>query len=175
MSAFTRYAEARGSIAEGAAAVYDFLDDQANLSAHMSKSSGMMLGSSMNIRMEADHTRNVGSRFGFTGHVLGIPLAVEEIVTGREPPMEKTWETTSEPRLWVIGRYAMGFELTAQGKAQSDLRVYIHYDLPAQGVARVLGHLFGRFYAKWCTHLMVSDAQKHFAGQPGEGLKTANA
>jgi hypothetical protein len=156
------FAEAKGRIGASAATVFDFLDDQANLSAHMSKPSGMMMGTTMDIHMEADHTRSVGSRFGFTGRVLGVPLAVEEVVTSRTVPSGKTWETTSEPLLWVIGAYAMGFELNPQGSS-CELRVFIRYAHPEAPVSRVLGVLFGWLYARWCTRQMVRDAQAHFA------------
>ena len=164
MRAYPNFAETQGKIDAPLVDVFAFLDDQANLSAHMSKPSVMMLGSTMNIHMEPDHTRRVGSRFGFTGRVLGIPLAVDEVVTAREPPLSKSWETTREPQLWVIGSYEMGFELTAE-QSQTGMRVHIGYDLPASGLPRVLGRLFSRCYAKWCTGQMVSDARKHFSGQ----------
>lgn len=166
MGGYAKYTEASGVIGASPTAIYEFLDDQSNLSAHMRQSSGMMLGSSMDIHMEADHTRRVGSRFGFTGRVLGVPLGVEEVVTSREPPFSKTWETIREPRLWVIGRYMMGFELSPRGTAGTTLRVYIRYDLPVGRFTRLLGHMFGRFYAAWCTRQMVVDAQKHFDHQP---------
>lgn len=161
MSEYSGFAETRGSVDAPLATLFEFLDDQANLSAHMGKSSGMMLGSTMDIHMAPDHTRRVGSAFGFTGHVLGVRLKVDEVVTSREPPTRKAWETTAEPTLWVIGRYQMGFELTPDGRS-SKLRVYIRYDLPGTGLPWLLGRLFGRIYAAWCTGQMVSDAQKHF-------------
>lgn len=173
MGDYARYHEASGLIGASPSAIYEFLDDQANLSAHMRRSSGMMLGSSMDIHMEADHTRRVGSRFGFTGRIFGIPLSVEEVVTVREPPISKTWETTAEPNLWVIGRYTMGFALTPTGGAGTTLRVYIRYDLPAGGFTRLLGRIFGGLYAAWCTGQMVVDAQRHFR-QPADPLKAAH-
>lgn len=166
MSNYAKYAETSGLIEASPKLIYEFLDDQANLSAHMRQSSGMMFGASMDIHMEADHTRSVGSKFGFTGRVLGVPLSVEEVVASREPPFSKTWETIREPRLWVIGRYMMGFELSPRGTAGTTLRVYIRYDLPVGRFTRLLGHMFGGFYADWCTRQMVVDAQKHFDHQP---------
>lgn len=162
-----RFAESTGLVQGSAEDIFAFLDDQSNLSAHMSQSSGMMLGARMDIIMPTDRTRKVGSRFGFTGSVLGIPLAVDEVVTAREPPHRKTWETTVEPRLWVIGAYRMGFELSKAGTATTTLRVYIHYRNPVYGIGRLLGPLLGSFYARWCTAKMVSDARAHFAHQVG--------
>ncbi|AWC23703.1 hypothetical protein ASC75_08055 [Aminobacter sp. DSM 101952] len=175
MGRYAKYAETNGLIEASPTAIYEFLDDQSNLSAHMRQSSGMMLGSSMDIHMEPDQARHVGSRFGFTGRILGIPLSVEEVVTGREPPISKTWETTAEPRLWVIGRYMMGFELAPTAEAGTILRVYIRYDLPAGGFTRLLGRVFGGIYAAWCTRQMVVDAQKHFDHQPVKPLKTTHS
>ena len=80
----------------------------------------------------------------------------------REPPMRKSWETVGEPRLLVIGPYRMRFDLRPEGTS-SQLRVAIDYDFPANGISRLLGRLFGRSYAKWCTRQMVRDAHHSFA------------
>jgi hypothetical protein len=90
-------------------------------------------------------------------------LSVDEVVASREPPVGKSWETIGEPRLWVIGRYRMGFELSPK-PAGTTLRVFIEYLRPASGLPRLLGRFFGGTYARWCTRQMVTDAQKHFAG-----------
>ena len=99
-----------------------------------------------------------------SGRVFGIQLSVEEIVNERNPPYRKTWETTSPPRLLVIGHYRMGFEITPQGNA-SEFRVFIDYDLRSTAPARWLGFLFGDYYARWCTKQMADYAARHFASQ----------
>ena len=163
MGIYTDFADAVGSIAAPPEAIFDFLDNQSNLSAHMSKSSWMTLGTTMDIHMDDKLTRSIGSKFGFTGRILGIPLSVDEVVVAREPPLRKSWQTTSEPKLWVIGQYKMGLELAPQsGGAQ--LRVFIEYAKPQAGISRALGLVFAEMYARWCTQQMVTDAQKHFAG-----------
>jgi hypothetical protein len=167
MTSYPFSAEARGIVEAPAEDVFAFLDDQENLSSHMSKPSGMMLGTAMKIVMEPDHTRRVGSRFGFTGSVLGIPLRVDEVVTSRTPPSGKTWETTAEPTLWVIGQYGMGFELVPQGP-RTGLRVYIRYARPKGLLGRLLGWLLGPAYARWCTSVMVKDAARHFGAAAAE-------
>jgi hypothetical protein len=128
----------------------------------MSKSSWMMLGSTMDIFMDELRTRAVESKFGFTGRIAGIPLEVHEVVTSRQVPSKKSWETVGEPTLWVIGCYEMGFDLTP-GAGATRLRVYIKYDRPIRGLARALSLLFHRVYARWCTRKMVKDAELHFA------------
>lgn len=155
------FAEAVAQIDAPVRVVFEYLDDQANLSAHMSDQSWVMLGAHMDLHMDAQAGRTVGSRFGSIGRILGVPLRVDEVVTGREPPTVKTWETTREPTLWVIGRYRMGFELTPSGRG-TRLHVHICYDPPANWLLRPLSALFGSAYARWCTSRMVDDAQLHF-------------
>ena len=96
------------------------------------------------------------------GRVFGVELLVDEIVTERDPPRRKVWETTGAPKLLAIGHYRMGFELSPQGNG-SMLRVFIEYALPEMAPARWLGRLFGKRYARWCTQRMVDDAVRHFA------------
>jgi hypothetical protein len=95
------------------------------------------------------------------GRVLGIGLLVEEVVSERDPPTRKAWETIGKPRLLVIGGYRMGFAITPQG-ASSQLRVFIDYAPPATPIGRLLCALFGGVYARWCAEQMVDDAARHF-------------
>ena len=143
-------------------AVFAHMDDHRRLSAHMSNPSWMMAGSRMAIELDASEGRAVGATIRLRGQVLGIALSVDEIVTERNPPLRKAWETIGTPILLVIGQYRMGYEITPKGKA-SQLRVFIDYALPDGGpFSRWLGRLFGNFYARWCTQRMADDASKHF-------------
>jgi polyketide cyclase/dehydrase/lipid transport protein len=142
-------------------AVFLHLDDHSRLSDHMSNSSWMTAGSRMAIELDASEGRAVGSTIRLSGRVLGIPLSVEEIVTERNPPVRKVWETIGTPDLLVIGQYRMGYAITPKGKA-SLLRVFIDYTLPAGPFSGLLGGLFGNFYARWCAQRMADDAARHF-------------
>lgn len=148
------------------------LDEHQRLAAHMEKPSLMTAGASMRIETDSQHGQAVGSVIRISGRVLGIRLAVEEVVTEREPPLRKTWETLGEPRLLVIGAYRMGFAITPHG-SNSRLLVFIDYRRPARGVARGLGLLLGRAYAAWCTRRMASDAAAAFPGQAASALPGA--
>jgi hypothetical protein len=61
----------------------------------------------------------------------------------------------------------MGFRL-ADATPRSKLQVFIDYDLPSGGLARILGWLLGRVYASWCVKSMLADAAAHFRGQAVE-------
>jgi hypothetical protein len=142
-------------------AIFDYLDDHSRLSAHMSKQSWMMAGSRMFLELDGLAGRAIGSRIRLTGRVLGIRLSVEEIVTERQPPLLKVWQTTTAPKLLVIGAYRMGYRIAPRGDT-STLTVFIDYELPVKWPERWFGYLFGKFYARWCVKRMGIDAAAHF-------------
>ena len=141
--------------------VFAYLDDFRKLSAHMEKPSGMMMGSKMKIETDAQGGRAVGSNVRMSGTMMGMTLALKEVVTERVPPLRKAWETV-DTKLLVIGPYRLGFELAPEG-GRTRARVFIDYALPDGALTRWLGRLFGGTYARWCTRRMAQDALAHFA------------
>ena len=142
---------------------FAYLDDFRKLSMHMEKSSPMMMGSRMRITGDAGEGRAIGSSIRMEGRVLGLTLSLDEVVIRRNPPWEKAWRTLGA-KLVVIGRYELGFVLSARG-TRSWLRVFIDYELPATPWGSWLGRLFGGMYARWCVRRMAGDAAAHF-GSP---------
>ncbi len=164
---YSRHEEYTGIVGAPPALLFEHLDDQTRLSAHMSKRSWRMGWGKMDTVLDEGRGQAIGSHIVLRGRVFGIELSLDEVVVSRERPRAKSWETIGEPRLLVIGSYRMGFSLDAQDSQRSKLRVEIDYELPRRGVAAVLGKLFGRSYAKWCTRHMVEDAQRVFATASG--------
>src|SRR5689334_3803743 len=153
--------EAKAEVAASPHALFAFLDDPRSLGGHMQKPSAMMLGASMRYAFDAGGGQSVGSVITMSGHVLGLSLALDEVVTERTPPIKKVWQTRDAPNLLVIGPYRMGFEIFAHG-GQSRLRVFIDFELPQRGLSRVLGAWLGRAYARWCVRRMAEDATRRF-------------
>ena len=158
---FPHHHEASAVIAASAEDVFAYADNPARLSSHMEKSSWAMGGGNMNVELDEGGGRNVGSHIRLSGHAFGIELSLDEVLLERDAPWRKAWQTVARPKLLVIDRYRMGFDISPRGSA-SLLRVFIDYALPDKGIERWLGRLFGRFYAAWCTRQMVSDAVRHF-------------
>lgn len=154
------YAEslAVAAVAEDA---FAFADDFSRLSSHMSESSGMMMGGRMELSLDDGGGQIVGSHVRMSGQMLGIDLFLEEVVTEREPPRHKAWETVGNPRLLVIGHYRLGFDIVSNGTS-SDFRVFIDYDLPYSPTLRWLGSLIGSTYAKWCVRQMLQSVRSRF-------------
>ena len=157
--------ESKGLVQSPMDQVFAHLDDHTRLSSHMGEPSWRTGGGRFETQIDEGRGKKVGSRIRLSGRVLGVELSVEEIVVERDPPRRKVWETTGAPRLLVIGHYRMGFELSAC-ESGSLLGVFIEYALPVRPPARWLGHLFGPYYARWCTQQMVGDAVKHFESRP---------
>ena len=121
----------------------------------------MMLGSRLSIDVDGGGGRVIGSKVRMHGRMMGIRLSLEEVITKRQVPAMKVWETIGTPKLVVISHYRMGFELTRNG-ASSLVRVFIAYSLPINPPASWLGYLLGAVYARWCTRQMVMGAARHF-------------
>ena len=96
------------------------------------------------------------------GRMMGIRLSLEEIVTKRQVPAVKVWETIGTPELLFISHHRMGFELTRNG-ASSLLRVFIDYSLPIKPPGSWFGYWLGAVYARRCTRQMVMGATRHFS------------
>jgi hypothetical protein len=146
-----------------AAQVFAFADDFTKLSSHISTSSLMMIGSSMQTSFDEGRGQVVGSHVRMTGRMLGVELALDEVVRIREPPYRKMWETIGHPRLPVIGDYRLGFDIASAGE-YANLRVFIGYNLPSSPGLRLLGYIFGWVYARWCVRQMVDGARANFDG-----------
>ena len=159
---YARHEEYHGTVGAPPAEVFARLDDHARLSAHMRQRSWKMGWGKMETLLDDQRGQSVGSHIVLRGRVFGIGLYLDEVVTARDPPLGKAWETVGEPRLIVIGPYRMGFELHAANGRSSHLRVHIDYDIPHRGMGRFLGSLCGHAYARWCVSQMVKDARRAF-------------
>jgi hypothetical protein len=127
----------------------------------MSQSSWMMGGGHMSVELDDLKGQAVGSHIRLSGNVFGLRLYLDEVVTLRERPTRKVWETVGTPQLLVIGKYEMGIQIVPEG-AGSRLRVFIDYDLPRHWATKWLGVVFGGFYAKWCVNQMLTGTAQHF-------------
>lgn len=141
--------------------IFEYADNHANFSSHMNKSSWMMGGGRMNTHTDEKKFQEAGSHLQMDGTVLGIKLFLDEIITQYKPPLRKEWTTVGDINLVVIGHYTLGFEIKPEN-GNSNLRVYIDYELPKSPGTRWLGYLFGKTYAKWCVGQMLNGVKDHF-------------
>lgn len=134
--------------------LFSYVDNHLNFSSHMNKSSWMMAGGKMETKLDSGEGKVIGSHIKMSGNVLGINLFLDEVITEHTPPTRKVWKTVGTPKLLVIGKYELGFEIVKEND-KTKFKVFINYNLPEAGFSKLFGHLFGRIYAKWCVHQMI--------------------
>jgi len=90
---FARHHESSALLNASVEESFAYLDDFRQLSSHMARPSAMMAGSRMAIETDERDGRAVGSKVRMSGSMLGMRLALEEVVVEREPPLRKAWQT----------------------------------------------------------------------------------
>ncbi|HEU4993631.1 MAG TPA: hypothetical protein VFT29_02390 [Gemmatimonadaceae bacterium] len=86
---YSRHEEYTSSVSVPAERLFEHLDDQTRLSAHMNKRSWKMGWGRMDLRFDDKRGRAVGSHIVLDGRVLGVHLYLEEVVTERVPPLAR--------------------------------------------------------------------------------------
>lgn len=155
--AYERHLRLRRTLAAPPERVFAALDDPNRLGRHMLRPSAMMLGGSMAYDLGPEDGRGIGARLDFKGSVLGLVIEARQRVIDYDPPRRKVWETAPEVRLLVIGRYRLGFVVSAAQEG-SLLDVFIDYDLPQGVLGRLAGWILGGVYARWCLTSIARDA-----------------
>ena len=120
---------AEATLPVAAEQVFAYLDDPRRLVGHMSQRSWMMAGGKMSINVDAAGGRVPGSVIRLNGRMLGLTLAVEERVTEREPPQRKVRQTQGAPKLLVLTRYRMGFDIR-NGEATTLFAIWLDFSVP---------------------------------------------
>ena len=108
------------NVGTAAHSLFALLDDHRRLAAHMKEPSLMMAGATMRVETDALKGQAVGSLIRVTGRVLGLYLAVGEVVTERVPALRKTWETQGEPLLLAVGSHRVSFIVSTRGPFTPD-------------------------------------------------------
>ena len=88
---YSRHEEHIEPINASAERVFDKLDDQTRVSAHIIKRSWKPGRGKMETVLDAQQGRSVGSHIVLRGRVFGIRMYLDEVVVMREPPSKKTW------------------------------------------------------------------------------------
>jgi len=101
-----RHEEVTVHVAATPERLFAYLDDPTQLGGHMTKPSSMMLGGSMSYEVDERGGREVGSVIRMTGAVLGLRLAVEEMVTERTPPRRKGAQHSGLEPMGLCSRHA---------------------------------------------------------------------
>ena len=144
--------------------VFAFMDDIRNTGKHMTESSGAMAGSKLKIEWLSDHMTGLGSKYRWTGKVVGIKMDFTVEVSKWIKGKEKVWGTVGDAKMIVIDWFEMNLTITPEMDGKSNAKLGINY-IKHRGI---LGFLFGKWYSKWCVNSMLRDTKKHFENNTHE-------
>lgn len=158
MRQYQKHYEDSTVIPASARNVFEYVDDHANYYSHVIKFA-RMAGGHMDLQMDDGCGKSVGSHIRLSGEVLGKSLSLEEVVTRREYPRVKTWETVGIPKFLIVGQYQYNIQIEPQNNG-STLHVSFDYDPPKQ--SGWIRRLIGGVYAKLCAKEMTQVTRDYF-------------
>lgn len=138
--------------------VFAFMDDIRNTGKHMTESSGAMAGSKLKIEWLSDYKMGLGTKYRWTGKVVGMKMDFTVEVSKWVEGKEKVWGTVGDAKMIVIDWFEMDLIMTPEKDGESKAKLGINYT-KHKGL---WGFLLGKWYSKWCVKSMLKDTRKHF-------------
>lgn len=151
--------------------VFNYLDDIGVTGAHMTASSAMLMGSKLHLEFLTDHHVGAGSRYRWTGTMMGMKMDFTVEVTKWIEGVEKVWETAGESKMIIYSWYRMHLLVYPSGnRAQAELS--ITYERPKGWFVKIVSFLFADWYCTWCLKKMLADGEKRVQKEKERILKT---
>jgi hypothetical protein len=138
--------------------VFSFMDDIRNTGKHMTENSGAMAGSKLHIEWLTDHKTGLGTKYRWTGKVVGMKMDFTVEVSKWVKGKEKVWGTVGDAKMIVIDWFEMYLVMTPGKDGKSKAKLGIYYTKHRS----LWGFLLGKWYSKWCVKSMLKDTKKHF-------------
>jgi hypothetical protein len=140
-------------------AVFRTLDDLGVTGSHMTQSSAMMMGSKLNLAYLTGNHTGPGTKYRWTGTMMGLSMDFTVEVTLWIDGKEKTWETIGKCKMIIYSWYRMHLILTPmREKTKADLS--ISYEKPEGVFNKIISFFFADWYCRWCLTKMLNDCRK---------------
>lgn len=140
--------------------VFKTIDDLGVTGMHMTKSSMMMMGSKLQLEFLTQHHTGLGSRYRWTGAMMGFEMDFTVEVTRWIEGREKIWETIDDPKLIIYSWYRMELHVRPSGNG-TKAELSITYEKPRGFLNRVISFFLADWYCRWCLRKMLGDAGKN--------------
>lgn len=140
-------------------AVFDRIDDLGITGMHMTKSSMMMMGTKLNLQYLTENRRGPGTKYRWTGNMMGMVMDFTVEVTQWIAGKEKTWETIGPAKLIIYSWYRMHLSISKEGN-QTLADLSITYEKPKGLFYKILSFFFAAWYGRWCLKNMLNDTGK---------------
>jgi hypothetical protein len=138
--------------------VFKSIDDLGVTGMHMTKSSMMMMGSKLHLEFLTKNHTGLGSKYRWTGKMLGMKMDFTVEVTKWIEGEEKIWETIGDAKLIILSWYRMHLRVFPISIG-TEAELSITYEKPKSFLNKILSFLFANWYCKWCLKKMLGDAK----------------
>ena len=139
--------------------VFECLDNLGVTGMHMTQSSMMMMGSKLDLQFLTENHTGLGTKYRWTGKMMGIKMDFTVEVTKWTPGEEKIWETIGKPKMIIYSWYRMHLQL-AKFPGGTSAELSISYEKPEGVFYKILSFLFADWYCRWCLKHMLEDCKK---------------
>ena len=139
--------------------VFVYLDDLGVTGMHMTKSSAMMMGSKLRLQYLTTNHTGPGSKYRWTGKMLGMNMDFTVEVTRWNRGVEKVWETIGEAKMIIYSWYRMHLKLW-KNEDKTVAELSITYEPPKGWFFKMVSFLVAAWYCNWCLKNMLDDTQK---------------
>lgn len=139
--------------------VFATIDDLGVTGMHMTRSSAMMIGGKLKLEYLTDSHTGSGSKYRWTGTMMGMKMDFTVEVTKWIEGLEKVWETIGEAKMIIYSWYRMHLLVSQKGNT-TEAELSITYKRPKGFFAIILSFLFADWYCNWCLKNMLGDAKR---------------
>jgi hypothetical protein len=130
----------------------------------MTRSSTAMMGSKLHLKYLTENHTGLGSKYRWTGKMMGIKMDFTVEVTKWIKDVEKIWETVGEATMIIYSWYKMKL-LISQKNENTIAELSITYEKPKGWFARLISFFVADWYCNWCLKNMLRDAQHQLINQ----------
>jgi predicted ATPase len=139
--------------------VFSYLDDLGVTGMHMTKTSGMMMGSKLQVEYLSTNHTGLGSKYRWTGAMLGMKMDFTVEVTKWVEGTEKVWETIGEAKMIIYSWYRMHLLVYPNGNT-TQAELSITYKRPKGWFSKIVSSLVADWYCNWCLKNMLNDSKR---------------
>jgi predicted ATPase len=154
--------------------VFSYLDNLGVTGMHMTQSSARMMGSKLNLEYLTPHHSGLGTKYRWTGTMMGMKMDFTVEVTKWTEGVEKVWETIGESKMIIYSWYSMHLLVYPKGNT-TQAELSITYEKPNGWFAKIISFFFADWYCNWCLKNMLSDTKTKIEEDKIALLKSVNS
>jgi hypothetical protein len=141
------------------ALVFNAIDDLGVTGSHMTSSSAMMMGSKLHLEYLTKNHTGPGTKYRWTGKMMGMRMDFTVEVTRWTHAKEKIWETIGETDMIIYSWYQMALHVMPLEEG-TKAELSLTYEKPKGLINQIISFFFADLYCRWCLKKMLLDAKK---------------